>query len=77
MLFGTRYSASGDGRRGDEHRTGRAYSAPRQVNAPSIPVLLRGGYVEFVYDARDPKLSYRVRLTEKGKTAGETLECKE
>lgn len=75
MLNGTRYLASGDGRRGDECRVDRAYSCERPVNSPSIPVLLRLGYVEFAYnDIGDPTLNYRVRLTAKGKEAAETME---
>ncbi|CND07634.1 Uncharacterised protein [Yersinia frederiksenii] len=75
MLNGTRYLASGDGRRGDECRVDRAYSCERPVNAPSIPVLLRLGYVEFVYNVtNDPKLNYRVRLTDKGKEAAEKMQ---
>lgn len=75
MLNGTRYIASGDGKRGDECRVDRAYSCERPVNAPSIPVLLRLGYVEFInLVGRDNSLSYRVQLTEQGKIAAKTMQ---
>lgn len=67
MGIGNGYLARGDGRKGDEMRVDRAYSAPRRVNAPSIPPLIRLAFVEFVNDGeRDKTLYYRVRLTKKG-----------
>ncbi|EMG5716568.1 hypothetical protein V9T10_000165 [Yersinia enterocolitica] len=68
MGSGTPYLARGDGRKDDEMRVDRAYSAQRRVNAPSIPPLIRFGFVEFVNaDERDKAFYYRVRLTDKGR----------
>lgn len=68
MGNGTGYLARGDGRKGDEMRVDRAYSVSRRVNAPSIPPLIRFGFVEFANaDERDKSLYYRVRLTDKGR----------
>lgn len=68
----TPYLISADLKRGDEDR-----STPREtrrVNAPSLPVLFREGFVEFA----DPKCRkeigkwYKVRLTAKGREAVKT-----
>lgn len=64
-----KYIARHDGKRGMERRVEGRY-AYRDVNCPSLPVLMREGYVDYI-SAKDPVDRekgkwYYVALTEKG-----------
>ncbi|HAV1601569.1 TPA: hypothetical protein JG832_002459 [Enterobacter hormaechei subsp. xiangfangensis] len=79
MASGRNYQARGDGKKADELRPcvaverGEWFHSTNHVNAPSIPALIRLGYVEFVRDHPSATLWYPVRLTEKGIEAAKTL----
>lgn len=71
MVKGQEYKAQGNGKRGVECRgfAGRS----NDVNHPSIPPLIRLGYVDFQTDERDQNRWYYVRLTKKGREAAKQL----
>lgn len=70
----TPYLISADLKRGDEDRSTRYET--RRVNAPSLPILFREGFVEFADQKCRKEIGrwYKVRLTAKGIEAANTAQ---
>lgn len=75
LASGTTYLMFGDGTQGDERRQDIGKQGFRDVKAPSLPVLLREGYIEFkeTESNRVHSLYYQVNLTDKGRDAAATM----
>lgn len=73
LASGTRYLMSGNGKRGEERRPNSGAQGFNDVKAPSLPVLLREGYVAFTEQHRDDSRYYTVILTDKGREAAATM----
>lgn len=75
LASGTKYLMSGDGKYGNERRQDVGKHGFRDVKAPSLPVLMREGYIAFkeTESNREHSRYYLVSLTDKGREAAATM----
>lgn len=75
---GTRYTLRGDGRKALECRPCvRSRFSTDDIAAPSIPVLVRFGLVDYASPGlKTPSMYYQVRLTDAGKEAAATMQIR-
>lgn len=77
LSSGRKYELRGDGKKARECRPGTRYFTD-DISAPSIPVLLRLGLVDYVRTGgREHTLFYTVTLTESGIQAAATMKIKD